>query len=419
MEATTQGPAETGTSILDAPTDTPQSEGHISVDAGGSAVSFDELESLDATHQESIKTEAKIEAQKEVLKDEIKTKDAGKEAKAEAKTAEPDKTQRKDKETESGAEAKEAGGEQTTEPEGDTEGTGKNKQGRAYKTTIDGKEVSLTPDTVFKHKVDGELQDITLQDALNSFSGHKAIDRRFSELNVEKQNFLAEKTNVDDNINKIFSLANENKPKEALFTFFEGLGVDPTQAMGTLRDQMMEEATKLAGMSEPERIAYNSEQQAETLKTQLESYKAQEQTRVQQTELQTSIVTLQEKHSVDDETFNGIAEELLSLKEQGKISQQITPELIVEVAISDRNTNQATKLLTEINPDIAVQDNVDKITRMLQSGMSVDDIKEWASVKWGQSSPAEVLSEKVRQTETNETVAKDPMNEDVWGFDQL
>jgi len=418
-------PAQDSAPVMDAPAteSTAITEGEVSVDMGGSFTSFDDLEGLEAHAEKKAEDEIKAEAAKEKIKEDLKHEETKSD---EEKGKEPEK---QGKGTEKEEEVKAEGKEDTTGKEPEKEATAeesKNEKVRTIKATgSDGKELELKSDTVFKAKVDGKEEEVNLQDALNSWSGHKAVDRRFNELNLEKKNFLEERKLVDDNVNEIFRLANEGKEQEALFKFFDSLGVDPLQAMGNLRDTFIEEAEKLSQMTPEERASHEANLKAERLEKRVEAYESQEQKRASQAELEHSIKDVATKHSIEEGKFFDVAEELLALKAEGKIAQEVTPELVAQVVLNDRNISKATELLESINQDVAVEDNIQTIVRMLQSGMSDEDIRVFASSKWGESNPAQTLAKKVQKNSavTEEHRAdnkpRDPQNDDVWSFDQV
>jgi len=394
-------------------TSTEHTETETSVEPGGT-VSFDQLESLEFAQDNKAKADVKAEAEKEVAKEKAK-EDLEAEKKEEKPEADKEQSSEQDDDEKAVDEAKEEKAE-------DKESVrARERTTKAYKVELDGKPVKLPADLKLKHKVDGEDVEVTLQDALNKWSGHEAVDRRFAHLNTERQKFVEQQRAVDNTINNIFELAQAGKPKEALLGFFQSLGVEPVQAMGTLQKQLMDEAQKLAGMSEAEREAYEAKQEAQTYKTQYESVMGQQRAEAQQRELSGQITQLQQAHNVNDETFDRVAEELLALKADGRIDQQITPELIIQTAVYDRQMDEAEQLLESINPDVLLEQNIDQVVQMMQAGVGIDDIRQFAHTKWGETNPAEVLSKKVQKTSGSDAVTTpvNPAKADVWSFDQI
>jgi len=397
-------------------TSTEHTETSRTVDPGGT-ISFDELESIDRATDLEVKTDLKKQALKEAAKEKLKEELSEDEDNLTDQSQELDDAESKDEEErESKEDEAQEGEEQRKESKPD--------KGRvkSHKISLNGEEIDLPQDTVFKVKVDGQETEVSLQEALNSYSGHKAVDRRFTELNHEKNKLFETKKILDDNVNRIFQLAQEGKPQEALISFFKGLGVEPIQAMETLRNQFWQEAEKLSEMTPEERRAYEAELRAESYKSQYESVRQQDAMIAQQKEINSRIVDLQKAHEIDDETFDNTAEELLALKSEGKLDQVITPELIIQVALHDKKVEKATAMLEAINPDILLDENLDKVVSMMNSGMSYDEVMDYARHKWGSGNPAQVLSKKVEKNGRSDSTSHrsiNPSKEDIWSFEQF
>lgn len=395
-----------------------ETEGHVTV---SNSVSFEELESLQA----SDKVEAELEAKKEASKDQIKEElndDASKKAKPKKKEA---KGKGESKEVEAKKNKKEASkdGDETESTPDDTKET--KSKAKTYKYKLDDKDFEISGETKFEVKVDGQKEEASFQDLINNYSGLKAADRRFSELNEERKVFLEEKAVIDQTVNDLTDHIANGKPEKALISFFSALGANPAEVMGVLREQFRKEAEKMAGMSEEERGAYEANLSAQHYKELYETRIKRDESEAEDRRLNSEIAELQEKHSIDDNTFNDVAEELLEMQAKGQLSQRVTPEMIVRVAVQDRITQDSIEMLNAYGEDAAKsKDDVKKVVAMKQAGMSDEEITVILKSKYGEettNSSAQVLSDKIRKNNSTRASqeSRSPQHEEIWDFGQI
>lgn len=400
-------------------------EGHIELTGGSSPVSFDEFESLDAAE----KQEAKLEARKEKLKEDAKkeaTKDKKSESKKQAKDKKESKAEQPEEPGESREEAseqKEAGAEKSEESQ---EAAKVPQKIRSYKLKSGDNEVTIRSDAKVPVKIDGETTEATVQDLINAYSGHKAVDKRFGELGAEKQKFIEEKKVINDTIGEMAKAITEGTPQKALMRFFEALGADPIKGMQDLKKSFLKglDIQTLAETPEEERDSVIEASSTQDYKAWYDEQQARKQTEAKNQQLNSRILQLQQQYQVDDVAFNNMAEELFKLKERGTLTSEITPELIVKQVVFDRKIGKAQEILEKINPELKQnQEAVEKVVSLLEARLSDQDVAEFVAKKYGTSEALtqDALSKKFeRTTGVNKTPKeKLPQNEDMWSFEQL
>lgn len=127
-------------------------------------------------------------------------------------------------------------------------------------------------DAKVRVKVDGEFQEIPVQDLVNNYSGKTAWDKKFTELGNQKKEFETEKTQViqtqeflKKTVGEIAGILNDpNKnPFDALSFLVEKSGQDPYTLWKRSLEANLDEIEKLQSMDEHERKAYFLEKKDE------------------------------------------------------------------------------------------------------------------------------------------------------------
>jgi len=401
-------------------------EGHIVQTGSSSPVSFDDFESLDASDKVQAKIELKKEKAKESLKSEpkkdIKSQDAKKQAKGSEKPE--DEQPAEPREGNKAAGSYQDPGDEIKEQ--GTEDSEKAQKVRLFKVKSGDSEVTVRSDTAFEVKVDGQKESVTLSDALNSYSGHKAVDKRMGEFGAEKQKFIEEKRIIDDTIGEMAQAITGGTPQKALMRFFEALGADPVKGISDLKKSFMADVNfeEMAQLSPEERDAQLAKPSGDFYKEHYEQQVQARKTEAENKQLNSQIDEIQKAHQIDDVTFNRVAEELFSLKEQGRFQGIITPKLIAEAAIYDKQILSAKDLLKGINPELTQnREAVEKVVALLKADMSTEDVSAIIGQKYGDSKaqPQDNLSKKLEKStgEAYQQKESRPQNEDMWTFEQI
>lgn len=238
-------------------------------------------------------------------------------------------------------------------------------------------ELEIASETLFKHKVDGEDVDVSLQDLLDNYSGKVSYSKKFQEFAENKKEFNSYKEAYDKDINLINEYVNNfaGKLKEqdalgALSYFAEFAGMEPHNFKRQLLEQMTPEIERLAHLS-PEQIENERLlQQNEYLKQQQESEGNKRQEEQSQQELLNEIKSLQEAHSISDDDFQSAYQELLD----GGFEGEITPETVAEYYVHSAAFSKSEVVLNQINPELVKNDNiVESLQKVIVENPSFDD----------------------------------------------
>jgi len=253
--------------------------------------------------------------------------------------------------------------EEAEEPEEDTEDPQekeeKDEETPSEKEELDEEEIEVdldkeetevpAPEVGDSHivKIDGEEVEVTLQELKDNFSGKQGWDKKFSELNTEKESHTKEVEQFKGNANQFQELVTEGKAQEALDFLLETAGLNRNQFVETYVSQLAPTIAEYLELSPEEREQRALKQQVEYYKTQQEqATKSQTEQRDAQ-ELTTKINAVMEKHSMSPEKFEELQKELI-----GFGVEDLTPEVIGQYHVLVAQQDTALEVLKDLNPDL-------------------------------------------------------------------
>lgn len=227
--------------------------------------------------------------------------------------------------------------------------------------------IEIPQDALFNVKIDGEEQEISLNDLRNNYSGKVAWDKKYSELGNEKRSFEEEKTIVEKYINEFAELSGKGDHLGAMEYLATISGQNPLDFRRSLRNQIIEDHKSMLEMDEFQKEAYETKEENEFLKRQQESQiqRGEEQQSVY--ELRNQLEEFQKAQSVSDEELVNAYDELNATYE-GEVDISTIQEYIgasrayakteealsavTDSTVSDEVYNQLAEVVME-NPDFS------------------------------------------------------------------
>jgi len=403
--------------------------------SGGAITSFDELEQVEASHQAKLKAEAKKEADKEKFI-EAENKKESKGDKKEANNKESKKTDQKAEkdsyegpEEEKRAEQDEKDKKQKVK---DFEQKDEKHTVKKFKAKSKDREIELDGDIVFKHKVDGKDEEFTLLDAINSFSGHKAVSKRFQELDVARKayekavrEFEDARSGLYDKIVRINKLAQEN-PEMAILEVSQMLGGNGREFLERVYNTHIEKYMKLAQMTPEERAAYQAKAEAEWYRQQLETERIKAQEQEQISAVYQNVEALKRQYGISDDEFYEVGLELYKAKEEGKFPYQIDERLIVETIMADKAWSLAEEIAEEVRPDLLEEGSpiIESLYSYIRKNYNLpkEAILNWFDDNFGKANARRTLDRKMKKTDGETKIEQKPINpavQDIFSFDSL
>ena len=239
------------------------------------------------------------------------------------------------------------------------------------------KKYELNPDTIFKHKVDGEEVDVSLQDLLNNYAGKTSYDKKFQEFSDTKKEFESQKNQYDTEINQINdyigNFAQKLRDEDALGAleyFAEFAGMKPYEFRTELLRQLSPEVERRSMMSSDEIENENLRAQNEWLRSQQESEVRYKETEQSQLELGNEIKRVQEAHNIADEDFEKAYNELMESNYEGDIN----PAIIGEYYVHTQAFSKAESILGQVDSNLTNNEEiVESLQRVIVENPSFDD----------------------------------------------
>lgn len=331
----------------------------------------------DLDEDEDEKPAKKAEKKKEEKKTEIDTLSDKEDVEEDEKPKKTEKKKEVEDEAEEGEESEE---EKTLDAE---------KKGKLKLRMADGL-YGIDPDAKVRVKVDGEFQEIPVQDLVNNYSGKTAWDKKFTELGQQKKEFETQRTQVGQtqevlkkvvtDISSILTDPNKN-PMDALQILVEKSGQDPYTLWRRTLEQSLDEVEKLQSMDEHERKAYFLEKKDEfRTKAEEARTKAWQEQQANHQAVQKADA-LRQAHGVSEEQFMKAWDEL---ETQG--AKNPTDEQIVEYASIKPHLDSVQDVLEayeEFIDDTKYSKVVTDFARQLRANeLTVEQLKEIAAAEF-------------------------------------
>lgn len=295
------------------------------------ALQEDETEEKESSKED--KKESK-KGEKEEVDEELKllNDSDGTEEKDKKKEDKKEKEEKEDKEEEDKKEDKKEEEEKKPVEEENT------KKTKKLKVKVGEELFSLEPNATIRHKVDGKMEDIPVQELLSNYNGKVAYDRRFGELGEKNKEVEAKSRQVEEakgllkqKIEPILEVIKDETrdPYEAVMHIVDMVGGDPYNIFRRSLESRLGELENLLDMSEVERKAYFLEKQNEFLlqsaKKRNESYESEQKLN----QYVAQVDQIRQSFGVSEEQFVEALDELVSL---GFDEKEVTDEFAAEWA---------------------------------------------------------------------------------------
>jgi hypothetical protein len=211
--------------------------------------------------------------------------------------------------------------------------------------------LEIPQDAVFTVKIDGEEQEISLNDLRNNYSGQVSWDKKFQELSTDKKQFMTERSQIEKYVNEFGDLARAGDKMGAMQYLASLSGMDPLQFRRELRDQIIGEYGKLNEMSDVERTAFELQEENEFLKYNKESEQSMAEQYRQEQEMNSRIDEIQETLNLDEDQWDSLVNEVSQ-----EYDGEITPEIVGQYAYAKEVYNTSENLLSQVNPELSQND---------------------------------------------------------------
>jgi hypothetical protein len=244
--------------------------------------------------------------------------------------------------------------EEAPEAEGQPEeADGSDKEVKEEQKALEKKEEPL-PELI-EVKVEGKVEKVSLDELKENYSGKVAYDKKFTDLDKERQAYKNEVDEINAYVNEFGRIAQSGDATKAMQYLASFAGIPPYQIKEMMVKQLSEEVYRREQMSEEE---LSFEQSQEKLKYDTERNESERQRMDQeqaQSALQTQILDVRAAQNIGQEEWDTAVS---SLDEILDPNEKITPELVGKFVKAERLDAKATGLLSEFSDRLEATDEV-------------------------------------------------------------
>lgn len=289
---------------------------------------------------------------------------------------------------------------------------------KTIKYKVGDKEEALPVDATVEVSVRGKKEYVKLSDLTAEFSGKTDWNRKYSELNKDKQEFTKQQTILQGYVNELYDTMIEKKDAEgAIMLLAEAMGGNPVQVVTEFKKQLMAQLDAWSQLTPEERKVKELEEQIALRQRQEESIAKSRAAQKETSEVEARTMAVIDKYGMDREKFVSYYQEL-----KGKIpDDKLTPERIGEYHQALERWDALSYTLDEINSDLgekkdaAVEELLDLWSK--HSDFTVQDIKEIAVEVYG-SKGSKNLARKLKKSQPAQT-SKPPKTDNPVSWEEI
>jgi len=153
---------------------------------------------------------------------------------------------------------------------------------------------------LYEVKVDGKVEEISLQELKNNYSGKVAYDKKFSEMDTERQSFKKEVQDINSYVSELGKTMKENSVLEGFYKVGEMVNMPAHAIKAALIKEILPELERLEGMSQEGIDLEYQQNEIKYLKEKTESDRQKFETEQAQKELSFKISQARETLGVDN-----------------------------------------------------------------------------------------------------------------------
>lgn len=384
-------------------------------------------DSVEATEDDWARPDESKESKEETVKDDLKVlkdskaDDKGKVIKEDKEDSEEESDEEESEEDESEEEDKEEEDKEEEKEEKEEEKEEKpKKDSKKLRIRMGDELYNIDSDATVKVKVDGELQDVPVQELINNYSGKTAWDKKFTEIGKEKKVLESEKASLTTQKQELMThvqkaidpLKDPNaNPLDSLMYLVEISGQDPYTAYRRIMEANLEEISTLMDMTETERELHFHKKKDE-LHSSIARKRQEAQTKEQAFKQAVQKVDqLRQSFNVSEDDFVDASEELERIYSEAKLDvNSITEEAIVDYASLKSHIATVKELIAPYEDNISETkygEVVATLSRHLRDGKAdVETVKQILKRNYSVEEDVKELNTKVYQKQGSKPKSK-------------
>lgn len=372
---------------VDASPNTSDSAEPVVINSGDAPTTFDDLESAVGPSKEDPVEEPKEEPKQEEPEEEPK-KAAEKESKEESEPS-----------------------EKVDEPTDQEEEPSEEIAAKTLEFQLGDEKVQVPADAMFPVKIRGKVEEFSVQDIVNEFSGKTDYTRKYNELNRERQVFERDRDTLQRFANELHSKLNEKDVIGAVWTLTEAMGGNPPEVISQFQAQLVDKAKEMNDLSPEEQRARMAEEKLDLYKRQQDSLAQKREEQKESEAIQTRVEQVIQEKNMTEERFSELFNELQGAAKQGSFDiSELTPELVGDYHAELESRDAISSMLKDVASELSGQDfdnAVSELRKVMTDNKSftVEDLKDIAIEAYG-TKKAQNLSRKLKKANKPADTAK-------------
>ncbi len=246
-----------------------------------------------------------------------------------------------------------------------------------------GKEYKLPADSKFTHKADGKDVEISLQELLNDHSGKTSWDKKYSELDKERQSYKKELDQVNKYLNEFASKAKTDRIG-AFEYLAEAAGMDPLEFRRAIRKDLLSANKNYLEMDDNTRNAFELKEENDYFRSRRELETKKRTDEQAHKEFDARIQSTKQSHGISDDRLQEL---VTDLKQYGGLDNPSLDD-VVNLHVAYNRQDRAIDILRRTDPELLKDDNKISTLESLISGnskLSDEDLLNYSSKLWGKS----------------------------------
>ncbi len=228
--------------------------------------------------------------------------------------------------------------------------------------TVSGREVEVPLDAKVMKKIDGVEQEVSIQKALDEYSGKFVTEKRFTEIDQMKKAFEADIADTEDKLSTILTKAHKKDVLGAILEMSDIAGHDPSPIFDGIRDQLIGDLDKFMSMTQEQRDLHFANKKIEFLTRHKESSESKVQAKQANQELERQASEMRETLGVSDEYLEKARKEYESRAEyyEKTFLNGAKPNKthFIQLADAIQRWDLASNALKLVDPELAQDDDL-------------------------------------------------------------
>jgi hypothetical protein len=238
-------------------------------------------------------------------------------------------------------------------------------------------DIEIDEDALFDIKINGKVESVPLREVINNYSGKTNWDRKYSELNTEKTKFTKAQEYANNKLKDIFE---EQDAEMKLFKLAELAGQDPVKFYQGWHESSIKLLENYYQMDDSSRRAAMLEAENKYHRTKAEKLEAERNQEIERSQYEAKTSQLKAQAKVSDDEFEASYQALQemakdpALKQALKLSDDITPETVIEAITKDRILRAASSKLAELKLDWTEAEKSQKLLQFTENALELQKI---------------------------------------------